>query len=284
MSGGGCKAGQGVGVTVTCAGGVSFMRSSCATSRDELEGQMFNVTELIDVDEESVNATENDSLVASLNSEALTSTAAPGATTGSNFLRNSSAGKNHSGNQSASSCGKIANSHEVVGKGCTCNHGYDLSIALGMQSGSAVVSRACIPAACRVNGSNHEAGLKCACAPGYDGDITWYGPTPFGNCTLKPCGDGYQWISSRRQCMPVPCDVQNSNRLAGPACACENGFEGGITWNGAEAHGKCNPLAEVIDSCHICGTQDFVKSNLNKKAGQICVDRRDAVVGHVIGE
>merc|ERR1719161_1295810 len=191
----------------------------------------FNAT--MDADnayDELVNLTENDSQVSFADFQRATSTLAPVSNT-QNSSRNIS-------DASGNNCGP--NSHEVIDRGCRCNHGYDLSLKW---SGSAGVVRKCSPAECLVHGSNQKPGKACACAPGYDGNITWFGPTPDGTCTPRTdCPNGHQWISSYRQCMPVPCDLENSNRMPGLSCACKDGFEGSITWRGSEAHGRCVPL------------------------------------------
>ena len=40
-------------------------------------------------------------------------------------------------------------------------------------------------------------------------------------------------------CAAAPCNIANSNNAAGTACACNAGFRGTITWNGATASGTC---------------------------------------------
>ena len=37
----------------------------------------------------------------------------------------------------------------------------------------------------------------------------------------------------------VPCTVANSNKVAGPACACLTGYKGTITWVGDKPSGSC---------------------------------------------
>lgn len=59
------------------------------------------------------------------------------------------------------------------------------------------------------------------------------------------CGDGpYDgYVKDGCTCTTAVCNALNSNGLAGPACACADGFEGGITWEGHVPKGNCTPKA-----------------------------------------
>eukprot|EP00746_Dinoflagellata_sp_MGD_P162943 gnl/MRDRNA2_/MRDRNA2_90716_c0_seq1.p1 gnl/MRDRNA2_/MRDRNA2_90716_c0~~gnl/MRDRNA2_/MRDRNA2_90716_c0_seq1.p1 ORF type:complete len:1025 (-),score=146.55 gnl/MRDRNA2_/MRDRNA2_90716_c0_seq1:160-3093(-) len=231
-----------------------------------------NFTDLWNDTLDMLNLTENESDADFTDFQTSSTTPAPLPITRTNSSTNTS------GNDIL--CGP--NSHEVLGRGCRCNHGHDLSMVLSSTGG---VARRCTPAECTIDGSNYAAGMACACAPGFDGNITWFGPTPTGNCTLKSdCPSGHQWISSHQRCMPAPCHIENSNGSPGPACACKDGFEGSIIWEGAEAYGFCDPLTAVVDTCNVCGADAFVESSLSIQAGMTCEDHQGNIVQHVIGD
>ncbi|CAK8989926.1 Neurogenic locus notch homolog protein 1 (Notch 1) [Cleaved into: Notch 1 extracellular truncation (NEXT) [Durusdinium trenchii] len=168
-------------------------------------------------------------------------------------------GSTPSGRCEALPC-NIENSNMIPGPKCHCLYGFEGTITW---KGSKAIGP-CKPWPCEGDGVNGEPGPNCSCRAGFNGttrattkeelrevadDTSWYGG---GTTWKKVARDVFQG-----ECHPIPCDIQNSNKEAGPNCSCRHGFSGSIVWNGSAPTGSCE-----IAACNI--------SNSNMKPGPEC--------------
>ncbi|CAE7745864.1 NOTCH1 [Symbiodinium sp. CCMP2592] len=184
-----------------------------------------------------------------------------------------------------------ANIPSTAGSGtqCRCRDGFEGTVTWS----GANASGECKPAACRVLNSNRKAGPACKCLEGFEGGVQWQGSKSYGSCNAMECTgphsnmkagpdcgceDGF-YINGPKDiidlwqeidegilvevkafeviCLPAPCNIEHSNGKPGLDCACQDGYQGYVNWNGPVPSGTC-----VASTCRIV--------NSNRKAGLEC--------------
>ena len=61
----------------------------------------------------------------------------------------------------------------------------------------------------------------------------------------------------------APCNIANSNNAAGLSCACNTGYRGTITWNGATPSGTCTPTQCTGSHANAPSNGDVAKTHSN---------------------
>lgn len=152
----------------------------------------------------------------------------------------------------------IENSNLMKGPACHCKWGFQGVISwLGERS-----LGECTPLPCKGNNVNGVAGPGCRCADGFIGEIerrkdTVTVPWKVPLFDDKDDEDDENWLLNSHHddddeeteenyvfegnCLPAPCNAENSNNAPGWGCGCKDGYSGEISWEGSSPIGSCKP-------------------------------------------